>query len=148
MAGDYTKLYVHCVWCTWDRLPLLTEEVENLVCAAIVAKCRELGCRVIALNAVVDHVHLLVEMPPALSVSRLVAQVKGVSSHLVCRRADVKTPFRWSGTYAAFTVDSSSVERIAEYIRRQKQHHAEKFLEMDWEPQEVMVPLDERQANP
>ncbi len=148
MAGDYTKLYVHCVWCTWDRLPLLTEEVENIVCAAIVAKCRELGCRVIALNAVVDHVHLLVEMPPALSVSKLVAQVKGVSSHLVRRRVDPKTPFQWSGTYAAFTVDTTSLERVAEYIRRQKQHHAEKTLETGWELQDIMVPLDEPQANP
>lgn len=104
-----------------------------------------MGCRVIALNAVVGHVHLLAEMPPALSVSRLVAQVKRVSSHLVRRRIDAKTPFQWSGTYAAFTVDSGSLERIAEYIRRQKQHRAEKFLEMDWEPREVMVPLNEPQ---
>lgn len=147
MASDYTKLYVHYVWCTWDRLPLLTEEVERLVCAAVVAKCRELGCRVIALNAVVDHVHLLVEMPPALSVSRLIAQVKGSSSHLVRRRAGVQTPFQWSGTYAAFTVDQTSLERIAEYVGRQKQHHAEKMLQLAWEPQDVTVPLDEPQAD-
>lgn len=142
MADDYTKLYVHCVWCTWDRLPLLTGEVEQLVRAAVVAKCRDLKCRVIAFNAVVDHIHLLVEIPPALSVSKLVAQAKGASSHLVRHRSTVSTHFQWSGTYAAFTVDRTCLERVAEYIRRQKQHHAEKVLEMDWEPQDITSPLD------
>src|SRR5205823_2487053 len=97
----YTELYLHCVWATWDRLPLVTPEVEPQIYAAIASKCMELKCYVLAIGGVEDHVHLLVRFPAALSVATLVGEVKGVSSHLMTHRISPDVFFRWQGAYGA-----------------------------------------------
>jgi putative transposase len=144
MQRSYTKLYVHCVWGTWDRLPLITPEVETRLYAAITAKCRELKCEVIAIGGVADHVHLLVRLHPSVSVSELMKHVKGATSHLVTHEVSPGKPFQWSGVYGAFTVGIELLDRIAEYVRNQKAHHANKRLEETWEQMsEVYVPKDD-----
>ena len=83
MRAPYTELYVHLVWATWDRLPVLTPAVERIVYAAIADKCRDMNCEPLAIGGVADHVHLLVRLNPAVAISDLVKEVKGSSSHLV-----------------------------------------------------------------
>ena len=80
-------MYVHFVWGTWDRLPLLTSEVERQVYAAIQARCAELRCPVLALGGPVDHVHLLVRLHSSVSQAVLMRDVKGASPHLVSHAA-------------------------------------------------------------
>lgn len=83
MRASFTELYIHLVWATWDRQPLITPEIEPRLYAAIAANCRDLKCQPLAIGGVADHVHLLVRLHPAVAVSILVKQVKGSSSHLV-----------------------------------------------------------------
>jgi putative transposase len=59
MRSNYTQLYLHYVWATWDRLPLITLDIQKLVYAAIIRECEQLKCTVIAIGGVEDHVHLL-----------------------------------------------------------------------------------------
>jgi len=80
MYRSNTKLYVHCIWSTWDRLPLLQPHIEARLYASIAAKCFELKCKIIAIGGYRDHVHLLVRLPSTLSVAMLVQEVKGASS--------------------------------------------------------------------
>jgi putative transposase len=72
MREPFTKLYVHLVWATWDRLPILSPELITIVDRAIRRECVELGVEVVAFGAVVDHVHLLVRIPSKLAVAALV----------------------------------------------------------------------------
>ncbi len=57
MRRPYTELYLHCVWATWDRLPLITPGVEAAVYAAIMSKAKLLDCIPLAIGGVEDHVH-------------------------------------------------------------------------------------------
>src|SRR5438552_9082654 len=82
LRAPYTELYLHCVWATWDRLPLITPDIEEQIYASIAAKCNDLNCYVLAIGGVTDHVHLLVRFPTTLSVSTLAGEAKGASSHL------------------------------------------------------------------
>ena len=133
LRGPYTELYLHCVWATWDRLPLLTPEVEPQIYATIAAKCMALKCYVLAIGGVEDHIHLLVRFPAALSVATLVGEVKGVSSHLMTRRISPDVFFKWQGAYGAFTLQKDGVEVVTAYIKNQKAHHADNRLIIDWE---------------
>jgi REP element-mobilizing transposase RayT len=117
MRAPYTQLYLHCVWGTWDRLPLITPQVESRLYAAILAKCKELKCELIALGGVEDHVHLLVRIPTTLAVAALLKEVKGVSSHLMTHKITPDEFFKWQGAYGAFTVNKDGVETVAKYIR-------------------------------
>ncbi len=74
-------MYLHFVWATKRRLPLIVPEVERRLYGCISAEARRLGCEVLAVGGMPDHVHLAVAMPTVLSPAKLMQQVKGVSSH-------------------------------------------------------------------
>ena len=130
MRAPYTELYIHLIWSTWDRLPLLTVDVEGHVQAAIAAKCREFDCEPLAIGGVSDHVHLLVRLNPAVALAKLVQEVKGSSSHLVTHQIHPGEFFKWQGAYRAFTLRKSEVETVRAYILYQKQHHANNQLNL------------------
>jgi REP element-mobilizing transposase RayT len=83
MPGNFTQLYLHGVWGTWDRLPLVTGDMQNIIYNAITKQCQELGCKLIAIGGVADHVHILTGYPPNLTISELIGKAKGSSSHLI-----------------------------------------------------------------
>jgi REP element-mobilizing transposase RayT len=134
MRAPYTQLYLHLIWSTWDRLPLITEQVEPRLYAAIAVKCRELDCEPLASGGIVDHIHLLVRLHPTIAVATLAKEVKGATSHLVTHEITPTQFFKWQGGYRAFTIHKSDVPRVKAYIEDQKPHHAEHQLQMEWEP--------------
>jgi putative transposase len=133
VRGPFTQLYLHCVWATWDRLPLITADYEAQIYASIATKCRELGCEPLAIGGIEDHVHLLAQIPPALPVSTLIKEVKGSSSHLMTHLLQPGVFFRWQGAYGAFSVSNDVVPSVTAYIRNQKIHHSTRTLVPGWE---------------
>ncbi len=133
MHKNFTQLYLHFVWGTWDRLPLVTPDIQEVIYAAIISQCRQLGCTVIAIGGVADHVHLLTDFPPTLTVSELIGKAKGSSSHLITHEIKRGQFFKWQGGYGAFTVSHRNIDQIANYIRNQAAHHQQKSLISDWE---------------
>jgi REP-associated tyrosine transposase len=133
MRAPFTQLYLHCIWATWDREPLVTAEIEQPLYAFILDKTRELHCVPIAIDGVSDHVHLLARWSPTVSVAEFIGEVKGASSHFVTHqllRADL---FKWQGAYGAFTVSRDQVEPVRHYIEHQKEHHAKQTVISAWE---------------
>jgi putative transposase len=123
MRRDTLAIYVHLVWATWDRLPLITPAIERPLHRVIASEAQKMGCTLLALNSVPDHLHILVRMPSTVAVAELVKQLKGVSSHFVNDTLKPKPPFKWQGFYGAFSVSRWDVEQIVAYIQRQKEHH-------------------------
>ena len=62
MPHSYTHLYIHFVWATWDRAPIITPALEAPLYACITRECRDLKCVVIALGGTEDHVHVLARL--------------------------------------------------------------------------------------
>ena len=83
MPDSRIRIYVHFVWATWDRLPLITPEIEAGVHGHIAEKCRELGCWPLEIGGIEDHVHVLVQMSSTVTAALLAKEMKGASSHLV-----------------------------------------------------------------
>ena len=131
MRDTDTRIYVHLVWSTWDRLPLLTPEVEQTVYKCIAEECKSLKAEMIAVGGVSDHVHVLVRLPPTLPVATLVKQLKGASSHLVTRSVPTADIFKWQGSYGAFSIRESDVEACRGYITNQKSRHAQNIGDID-----------------
>jgi REP element-mobilizing transposase RayT len=92
-----------------------------------------MGCDVLAVGGVADHVHLAVRVPATLDIPKLMQQVKGVSSAFA---RDVFGPdrfFRWQDGYGVFSFHALQAERVIAYIERQQQRHAENRLWSEWE---------------
>lgn len=121
MPTSYTRIFVHLVWGTWDRMPLLVGPFRETVYRSVRAECTRVGAELIAIGGVEDHVHLLVRVPASLAVATLVKQLKGVSSHMANGTAGCA--FRWQGGYGALSVSERAIPRVRDYILRQEEHH-------------------------
>ncbi len=145
MRAPYTQLYVHLIWATWDRLPLITGEIEARLYAAIAQKCREFKCIPLAIGGMADHVHVLVRLNTAVAIATLVKEIKGASSHLVTHAITPDRFFKWQGSYGAFTLRKNEAQIVADYIHNQKQHHAAGELISEWEQVAIEVQAGEEE---
>ena len=133
MRSNFTQLYLHAVWATWDRLPLITPDIQKNIYGAIIKHCEELRCSMIAVGGVEDHIHLLTGLPPSLSVSNFIKNIKGSSSHCVTHDIKPGEFFKWQGSYGAFTVSHDAIDKVANYIKNQAIHHQQKSIIPTWE---------------
>jgi putative transposase len=120
MRRNKLALYLHLVWTTWDRLPLITPSIERRLHRNIESEARGMGCTVLALNGTSDHIHLVLSFPSTIPLADLVKQVKGVSSHFVNETLRPEAQFKWQGGYGAFTVSRWDLPKIIRYVKRQK----------------------------
>ncbi len=70
-----------------------------------------------------DHVHVLIDLPSALSVEKVIQLLKGSSSHWINANDMVTGKFAWGRGYGAFSVSQSNVSRVARYLADQEEHH-------------------------
>jgi putative transposase len=121
MRRTHTRLYVHLVWATWDRLPLITPEIRERLYAVMQHQASRLRAEVIAIGGIEDHVHVLLRFGPTVTIADLVGRMKGASSYLA--EQVLGHTFKWQGAYGAYSVSRSSVERVRSYILNQEAHH-------------------------
>jgi REP element-mobilizing transposase RayT len=76
MRRNKLALYLHLVWATWDRQLLVMPEIERHVYRNIESEARGMGCTVLALNGMPDHVHLAVSFPTTITIADPVQQEK------------------------------------------------------------------------
>lgn len=139
MKRNKLALYIHLIWATWDRQPLLTPDIERRVHRNIASQAIKMKCKLLAINGMPDHVHLFVRIPSTITIANLVKQVKGVSSHFVNDTIQPGFHFKWQGFYGAFSVSRWDIEKIINYVRRQKKHHRFNDLYPEWEETYVHV---------
>src|SRR5947207_15042903 len=120
MPTSCVHVYVHFVWATWDQSPLIAASLEPAIHAAIAAECRELRCLAVEVGGTGDHVHALVRLRSSVSVAEAAKQMKGSSSHLATHQLPGGMGFKWQGSYGAFSVGLEEIDRVRDYIRRQK----------------------------
>ena len=121
MRHPHTRLYVHLVWATWDRAPLIVPQIQQRVYGVMQHHASQLGAEVIAIGGIEDHVHVLARFPPKLALAVLVGRMKGASSYLA--EQVLGHTFKWQGAYGAFTLSQRGVPRVREYILNQEAHH-------------------------
>jgi putative transposase len=137
MREPFHQLYVHLVWATWDRLPLIAPEHELRLYSCLVAQVEKMKCRVVAYGGVEEHVHFVVRVRPTTTLAELIKNMKGASSHLMNHQIAPPDPkhlsFKWQGAYGAFSISPRAVETAKHYVLHQKEHHARGRLHDDWE---------------
>ena len=130
----FLQLFYHFVWATQQRQPLITPSAEPLLYDFLRSKAIGLGGTVYAIGGVADHVHVVASVPPGISVSSFVGQVKGASSANLNRSGAMAGPrFAWQSDYGAFTFGQKRLPYVIAYVEGQKEHHAQRtfipFLE-------------------
>ncbi len=123
MSQSLTKNYVHIVFSTKYRQPLIKEEIESELFSYMAGICNNLNCTVQQVGGYLDHVHILCLVSPKLQLSKLLEQVKSRSSKWIKTKGTDFQNFYWQGGYGAFSVRPDETDRVISYISNQKQHH-------------------------
>ena len=119
-------LKYHIVWITKYRKPILRGEIGKRVRELIRQTCASLDVYIVKGHVSKDHVHLLVSVPPNLSVSELVKRLKGRSSRKMLEEfGELRKVYwgrhLWARGYFAASTGNVTDEIIAEYIEKQSQ---------------------------
>lgn len=118
------RIYVHLSWTCWARLPLIDQPVADFLSRFLLGEARRHGARVIEIGIVADHVHLLLELPPANDVPRLVQGLKGASARLANRDGHSRNKsLRWDTGYDLRSVGLKQLPQVANYVRLQELKH-------------------------
>ena len=130
MANTYYQLYYHVVFAVSSREATIMESWREELYKYITGAIRNQKCELIAIGGMADHVHLLVQIPPKMSISSFVQSIKIQSTNWINEKHFCKGKFGWQEGYGVFTASRSHVPQIKNYIFNQKSHHKQKaFLE-------------------
>lgn len=129
MAHSYLAVYLHIVFSTKGRLPLITPEVQKPLWRYLAGIARNHGMKALAIGGMRDHVHLLVSFGAETSVARAVNLLKANSSRWL--RGQLPK-FGWQEGYAAFSVTTSGLESVSRYIEEQPRHHSRRDFQQEY----------------
>lgn len=120
---SYHRNYQHIVFRTYRSERSLPEEHKRELLKYIYEICRNESVHVMRINAYLDHVHLLADIPVTLSLPGLVRKIKSCTSSKFKRHEHFPLFNGWGRGYASFSVSYYEAGHIANYIRRQEEHH-------------------------
>lgn len=133
MPHSFNKIWIHSIWSIKGRMPLIHSNVEKKIHHFISEQLREQGCPVRIINGMPDHIHCLFLLSPQKSIADVIKQIKGSSSHFINQNNLIADKFAWQAGYAAYSVSESVVDKVFQYIQNQKQHHAKKTFQHEYD---------------
>lgn len=119
------NLHIHLVFLTKYRRSVFTKAVLEDLKEIFASVCQDFEAELVEFDGEKDHVHLLINYPPKVSVSRLVNSLKGVSSRLIrkkryaCIQDKLWAGALWSPSYFAASCGGAPISIIKQYIEQQ-----------------------------
>ena len=132
MANTYTQIHLHLVFAVQNREGLIRKEWRHELFRYLTGIIQNHGHKVLAINGMSDHVHILIGMRPTQSLSDLMQDVKGDSSKWINQKGFINSRFSWQSGYGAFSLDKAQVDTIIEYIKNQDLHHRKKSFQGEY----------------
>jgi putative transposase len=123
MSQSFVQFYSHIVFHTKNNVQSIDEEVEDELCSYLGGILRNYRSIPIQIGGTSDHVHVLCTLPKTMSLADLVEEIKKSSSKWIKSKGPEYTDFYWQDGYGGFSVSSSQVDVVKNYIRNQKTHH-------------------------
>ena len=146
MGHSYVNNYVHIVFSTKYRKPLIGTDVEEELFNYLGGICNNLDCQVVRVGGYANHVHILCRLSPKIALSKLVCDLKAYSSKWIKSKGGIYRIFYWQTGYGAFSVYPAEIDVVIRYIENQKAHHQRRKFEEEYLEflKENAVDYDER----
>jgi putative transposase len=126
MANTYTQIHIQVVFSVRDRDCIIKRFWKNELYQYITGIIQNHDHKVLAINGMPDHIHILFGMRPTQSLSDLMQDVKGDSSKWINKRGFVPGRFSWQEGFGGFSYGKSQIDNIIDYIKQQEIHHRRK----------------------
>ena len=130
MANTYTQIHLHLIFAVQNRISLIQNIWKDRLCEYITGIVQQHTHKMIIVNGMPDHLHIVIGMRPIQSLSDLMQDIKGNSSKWINDNKLVAGKFAWQEGYGAFSYNKSQLPKLIEYVRNQDEHHKKKtFIE-------------------
>jgi putative transposase len=124
--STYSQIHLHLITAVKYRRALILPSWRDEAMRYQTGILHKKGHKLIALNAMPDHLHLLIGKRPTESESALMRDLKSDTSEWINKRNFCEVPFAWQDGYAAFSCTKNILPVVAAYIRNQEEHHQRK----------------------
>ena len=123
MAGLYSQIYIQIVFSVKGRQSMISQKWEEELYKYIIGIVTNNKQKLLAINGMPDHIHILIGMRPSCRLSDLVREIKKSSNSFINEKKFIKTKFKWQEGYGAFSYSHSAFGNVIDYIKNQKEHH-------------------------
>ena len=122
----YSEINLHIVWHTKTSLPLLTPIIEPIAYRCLRKRIVDTeDVFLYEIGGTETHVHIAVTIPPTLTISKWIGELKGGTSHDVNQQSGHNHKvLEWQVGYGVVSFGTKDVDWVKGYIRRQREHHA------------------------
>ena len=146
MSQSLVKNYIHIIFSTKNRQPLIYAPIESELHSYLAGICKALECYPLKVGGYNDHIHILCMLSKKIPLVTLIEEVKSNSSKWIKTKGQSLKTFYWQEGYGAFSVNPSQVDTVTEYISNQHQHHSKKTFQDEYRSflKKYKVDFDER----
>ena len=123
MPNTYTQLYIQFVFAVKHRESLIKKEWKDDLCKYITGIVQNNKSKMLAINAIADHIHIFVGYKPTIAIPELVKDIKIASGTWINDNKLTSRRFNWQEGYGAFSYRLRDIDEICKYIQHQEEHH-------------------------
>lgn len=124
MPNTYTQIHIQFIFAVKFRESLIRQEWKDRLYQYITGIVQKNGHKMMIINGMPDHLHILVGMRPNQSISDLLQDIKGSSSKWINEQNRLHKKFAWQEGYGAFSYSKQQLPKIISYIAHQEKHHS------------------------
>ena len=132
MANTFSQIYIQTVFAVSGRLSLISQDFKEELHKYITGIVRKKDQKLISINGMSDHIHILIGLRPAMALAELVRDIKSDSSEWVNRKKLARGKFGWQEGYGAFSYGHSQLDTIIRYIQNQEKHHQRRSFKNEY----------------
>ena len=132
MTNTYTQLHNQFVFDVKYRDGVIQASWKDELYKYMTGIVQQNKHKLISINGMSDHIHILIGMRPHQSISDLMQDVKGNSSKWINEKKLVKGKFEWQEGYGAFSYGKSQIKDVILYVENQEQHHKKKTFREEY----------------
>jgi len=132
MADTYSQIYIHVVFAVKGRNNLISTKWKGELYKYMTGIISNEGQKLIAINGMPNHIHILIGLKPTMALSNLVRDIKANSSKFINEKQWIAGKFEWQSGFGAFSYSHSQVPVIAKYIEDQEEHHKKKTFKEEY----------------
>lgn len=130
--STYSQIYIQIVFAVKNRNGLIDNSWEEELYKYITGIVQNKGQKMLAINGMPDHIHILIGMKPSCCLSDLVSEIKKSSNSFVKEKEFSKYKFEWQEGFSAFSYSHSSLDNVIGYINNQKEHHKKRSFKEEY----------------
>lgn len=132
MPNTYSQIYVQIVFAVKGRQSLISQTWEESLYKYISGIITKKEQKLLAINGMPDHIHLVITLKPTCTISDLVREIKKASNEFINDHNYAPFGFKWQDGYGVFSYSHKDLDNVIQYVMNQKEHHKKKRFKEEY----------------